>query len=74
MTPTIARTAERQAWQNYVTHCLGWRRKRNYPTQEVFLGDARSRTLFAIFRAARRSLQEVSSPRHARGNSRFGSR
>ncbi len=66
------RTAERQAWQNYVTHCLQWRRTRNNPQNWIFHGDAKSRALFAIFRAARRSLQAVSSPlRHARNNPRF---
>lgn len=71
MTPFTARNAERDAWRAYKAYCLGWRRGKNHPHNWIFSGDEKSHALFAIFRAARRSLQAVSSPRHARNNPRF---
>lgn len=66
-----AGVAERQAWRAYKAHCLDWRRHRNRPEQGIFEGDDRSHALFAIFRAARDALFEVSRPKWKRKNIRF---
>ena len=58
---------ERGAWKKYKAYCLSWRRTRNYPTQEVFLGDDHSRGLFELFRFHRDQLFKVSRPKWRHG-------
>lgn len=68
----IARNAERQAWRDYKRYCLDWRRHGNRPEFGIFDGNETSLALFAIFLAARRSLQAVSGRvRYRRNNIRF---
>ena len=63
--------SEMAAWEAYKAYCTRWRLHRNFPSQDVFKGDAESAALWTFWQGRRLARQAVSRGRHLDSGARF---